>query len=73
MFKNLTIYKFDKAPNQLNDAIYSDADALHDALSKKAFTDCTASQRESMGWVTPLGKKATAFTHQSGNYLSLRR
>ena len=55
-FKNLYLYQFEKEFEQ-------DADTLHEALSKKPFVECSATQRESMGWVPPLGKNAEAYTH----------
>ncbi len=63
-FKNLYLYQFEKEFEQ-------DADTLHEALSKKPFTDCSATQRESMGWVPPLGKNSTAYTHSANNFILL--
>lgn len=70
-FKNIYILQFEKPLNLLEHGTYHDAEALHEALSKKPFTDCTATQRESMGFVTPLGKNAESFTHKSGNFILL--
>ncbi len=61
-FKNLYLFKFEK-DFALN------ADELHQQLSNKPFTPCSATQRESMGWVEPLGKDTSAYTHASGNYI----
>lgn len=60
-FKNLYLYQFEKEFDQ-------DADSLHEALSLKPFTDCTPNQRESFGWVPPLGKNATAYTHAASGF-----
>jgi len=59
-FKNLYLFKFEK-DFSLN------ADELHQELGKKPFTPCSATQRESMGWVAPLGKGTSSLTHASGN------
>ena len=61
-FKNLFLYQFEKEFDQ-------DADALHEALSKKPFVDCSATQRESMGWVPPLGKNSEAYSHAVNNFI----
>jgi recombination associated protein RdgC len=63
-FKNLYLFKFEK-DFSLN------AEALHDELAKKPFTPCSATQRESMGWIPPLGKNTDSFTHASNNYILL--
>ncbi|MGB1311372.1 MAG: recombination-associated protein RdgC [Leucothrix sp.] len=63
-FKNLYLYQFEKEFDQ-------DADTLHEALSKKPFVDCSATQRESMGWVTPLGKNSDAYTHAVNDFILL--
>jgi len=63
-FKNLYLYQFEKEFEQ-------DADTLHEALSKKPFIDCSATQRESMGWVPPLGKKSEAYAHAVNNFILL--
>jgi len=63
-FKNLYLYQFEKEFEQ-------DADTLHDALSKKPFMDCSATQRESIGWVPPLGKNSEAYTHSANNFILL--
>ena len=61
-FKNLYLFKFEKEFS-LN------AEELHEELSKKPFTPCSATQKESMGWTAPLGKDTTSFTHASNNYI----
>ena len=63
-FKNLYLYQFEKDFDQ-------DADALHEQLSKKPFIDCSATQRESMGWVPPLGKNSDAYAHSANNFILL--
>jgi len=54
-FKNLYLFKFEK-DFTLN------AEELHDALLKKPFAPCSSNQRESMGWVAPLGS-GDSLTH----------
>ena len=68
-FKKLTALRFEKPLHQLECNTYKDADALHDALSKMPFADCTPTQRRSSGWVKPLGQEAELFTHQSGSFI----
>ena len=63
-FKNLYLFKFE-IDFSLN------AEALHDELAKKPFTPCSSTQRESMGWIPPLGKNTDSFTHASNNYILL--
>jgi len=63
-FKNLYLYNFEKE-FPLN------AEVLHDELTKKPFTPCSATQRESEGWIPPLGKNATSYTHASNGYILL--
>lgn len=63
-FKNLYIYKFEK-DFTLN------AEQLHDELSTKPFAPCSATQRESMGWLPPLGKNTDSYTHASNNFILL--
>ena len=63
-FKNLYLYEFEKEFDQ-------DADSLHEALSKKPFTECSATQRESMGWIPPLGKNSEAYSHAANNFILL--
>ena len=61
-FKNLYLFKFE------NDFTMN-AEELHEALSVKPFSPCSATQRESLGWLPPLGKNTTSFTHASNNYI----
>ena len=63
-FKNLYLFKFEK-DFPLN------AEELHAELEAKPFTPCSATQRESMGWLPPLGKNTTSYTHASNNYILL--
>lgn len=56
-FKNLYLFKFEK-DFTLN------AEELHEELLKKPFTPCSATQRESMGWVSPVGS-GSSLTHAS--------
>ncbi len=56
-FKNLYLFKFEK-DFTLN------AEELHDELLKKPFTPCSATQRESMGWVASIGG-GSSMTHAS--------
>ncbi|MEE9351162.1 MAG: recombination-associated protein RdgC [Thiotrichaceae bacterium] len=63
-FKNLYFFKFD------SDFSLS-AEELHEQLANKPFTPCSPTQRESLGWVAPLGKNADSFTHASNNYILL--
>lgn len=63
-FKNLYLFKFEK-DFPLN------AEELHAELETKPFTPCSATQRESMGWLPPLGKNTTSYTHASNNYILL--
>lgn len=63
-FKNLYLFKFEKEFTQT-------ADELHELLSRKPFKPCGATQRESMGWVAPLGKNSTALTHSANNVILL--
>ena len=58
-FKNLYLYKFEQP-------IYPDWEYT---LSQKPFTPCAPTQRESLGWVPPLGGDATAFTHAPNGFL----
>ena len=56
-FKNLYLFKFEK-DFTLN------AEELHEELLKKPFTPCSATQRESLGWVAPIGS-GDSMTHSS--------
>jgi recombination associated protein RdgC len=63
-FKNIYLYRLE------NDFTLS-PEELHDALLKKAFTPCAATQRESLGWVSPLGKNSEMLTHAANGYILL--
>ena len=60
-FRNLYLFKFEK-DFSLN------AEELHEELSKKPFTPCSATQRESMGWVSPIAD-GSSLTHSSNKYI----
>ena len=61
-FKNLYFFKFDA------DFALS-AEELHEELVKKPFKPCSPTQRESLGWVAPLGESSESYTHASNNYI----
>ena len=61
-FKNLYLFKFEK-DFPLN------AEELLVELEAKPFAPCSATQRESMGWLPPLGKNTSSYTHASNNYI----
>jgi len=61
-FKNLYLFKFD------TDFSLS-AEELHEELIKKPFKPCSPTQRESLGWVAPLGQNADSFTHASSHFI----
>ena len=63
-FKNLYLFKLDG-----NFSL--SAEALHDELEKKPFTPCSPTQRESLGWVEPLGDQSDSFTHATNNFILL--
>jgi len=63
-FKNLYLFKFEKE-------FTLNAQELHEALSQKPFSPCSATQRESMGWVAPLGNNTSSLTHAANNYILL--
>lgn len=56
-FKNLYLFKFEKEFS-LN------AEALHEELLTKPFSPCSPTQKESMGWISPVGSGAS-LTHSS--------
>ncbi|MEE9326636.1 MAG: recombination-associated protein RdgC [Cocleimonas sp.] len=62
-FKNLYLFKFEKK-------FTLNAEELHEALLKKPFASCSATQRESMGWVPPLGS-GESLTHSSNKNILL--
>ncbi len=63
-FKNLYLYR-------LQDAFPLMPEALHERLSLKPFVPCTSEQRESVGWVPPLGREAEAMVHAVNGYMLL--
>jgi len=63
-FKNLYLFKFEK-PFALT------AEELHEALSTKPFTPCSATQRESLGWSSPFGRKHESLVHASNQFILL--
>lgn len=63
-FKNLYLFQFEK-PFQHS------AEQLHDELLSKPFADCTSTQRESAGWVAPLGKKTESLVHAANGFILL--
>ena len=63
-FKNLYLFQFE------NEFAYN-AEDLHTALSQKPFTPCAATQKESLGWVPPLGQPTSALTHSANRYILL--
>lgn len=63
-FKNLYLYKFEQQFSH-------DATDLHYQLEQKPFTPCAPTQRESIGWVPPLGSESSAFTHAANGYILL--
>ena len=63
-FKNLYLFK-------LNSDFTLSAEALHESLSQKPFAPCFSGQRESLGWVSPLGKNSDSLTHAARGYILL--
>ncbi len=61
-FKNLYLFK-------LNSEFSHSAEDLHEQLGKRIFAPCSAGQRESTGWTTPLGKNSTSLTHAANGYI----
>ena len=61
-FKNLYLFK-------LNSEFSHSAKALHEVLGKQQFAPCSAGQRESTGWVAPLGKNTESLTHTANGYI----
>lgn len=61
-FKNLYLFKLE-SPFSLS------AEALHEALEQRQFAECAATQRESFGWVPPLGRDSESLTHATNGYI----
>lgn len=63
-FKNLYLYK-------LQGEFPLSAEELDEKLSSKLFAPCGGEQRESSGWVPPLGRGAESLVHSSNGYILL--
>ncbi len=63
-FKNLFLFTFEK-PFTLT------PEELHDALSTKLFTPCSANQRESLGWSSPIGRNHESLVHATNPFILL--
>lgn len=61
-FKNLYLFK-------LESEFSFSAESLHDALQQRPFKGCSATQRESFGWVPPLGRDSDSLTHATNGYI----
>lgn len=61
-FKNLYLYK-------LQQAFPLTAEALHEQLTGRSFIPCLKDQRESSGWVAPLGKQSESLVHAANGYV----
>ena len=61
-FKNLYLFKleseFELSPEE-----------LHEELGNKLFKECQPTQRESLGWVPPLGRDSDSFTHAANGFI----
>lgn len=66
-FKNLYIFQLEKESFIEDHAAF----LLHQALGNKQFTDCKPTQRESAGWVPPLGKTSESYAFQCGKFILL--
>lgn len=60
-FKNLYIFKLDEK-------IEESAEKLHEMMEPKIFKPCSPTQRESFGWIEPLGEKSSSLTHAVQHY-----
>ncbi len=65
MFKNALIYRITQWDQ-------TSLDHVDERLSKGRFTECGATQAESVGWVQPRGDKHTALLERIGGQLILR-
>ncbi len=61
-FKNLYLYK-------LQQAFPLTAEALHEQLTARSFIGCLKDQRESSGWVAPLGRPSESLVHAANGYI----
>ena len=67
MFKNAVVYR-------LTHEFTLDAETLHNALSKQAFTPCSGIRPSSFGWIPPVGGEDLPLVHEvSGYYLLCAR
>lgn len=62
LFKNLRLYR-------LANPFAHGPEGLHEHLLSAAFSPCGSLQMESIGWVPPLGRRATQLTHAAGGAL----
>ena len=62
-FKNLYLFKFEKE-------FTLNAEELHEELLTKPFSPCSPTQKESMGWISPVGSGAS-LTHSSNRNILL--
>jgi len=60
-FKNLYFFKLDEK-------IEASAEKLHDMMTAKVFSPCSPTQKESFGWIEPLGEKSSSLTHAVSQY-----
>ena len=63
-FKNLYLYK-------LQDTFPLSAEELHERLALKPFAPCNSEQRESLGWMPPLGRESESMVHAVNGYMLL--
>jgi recombination associated protein RdgC len=61
-FKNLYLFK-------LESEFKLSAEELHEQLGNKPFKECSPTQRESLGWVAPLGRNSESLTHAANGYI----
>jgi recombination associated protein RdgC len=61
-FKNLILFRFNKAPD-------FDIEQLESALAEFTFSPCGSQDISKFGWVEPLGKHGQTFCHGAGNEL----
>lgn len=59
MFKNLRLYRLAKP-------FAHSPEGLHEHLESSAFRPCGKLEHETLGWVPPLGRRATLLTHAAG-------
>lgn len=61
-FKNLYLYR-------LQDDFSVTPEELHEKLTEKLFFECGKEQKETMGWVSPLGRDSEVLAHAANGYL----